>query len=737
MFTDIRRVRALLEDFLKDVYGTQGSPENAITQSVHQNQSLELLLAKRQQHIHERPNNAPNSNQGPVWIDRHNGEVQKGSDVEDRSSAAYEPPRPVHNGDKQPAFENSSNASAKPHRNMYEFDEDDPSTWEPHSPPEKSFAAEADDVELRKASVTNPWTIAKVNAQVSSTAQPHSGANFDNSNEQLMTPCLDFNATGIVSKIHRESFVPGANLPSPARSDSSYSPPVYQNPGPRFRSRASFQHGEEDAIEFTQESTGEGSTYGHSKSSELQAKQKAHNVRIPGFQRASEIFDMDPLFEPHSDQEREIAEDARTEMHATQLTVPVTRPAQSVQTRNAPGKPSLPPFRTPVRPLATHPPLKSTPVISPRSEHQSSTEQSWRLSQQKKGSTSPLSHAHPPPLSQHHRHPMASPPALQPSPPKLSESFRQANHMPHPDLDEIMDFEHRKKVVNAQRKTQSELTNRYLNPGQLAEIQRESTVTLRAPERSFSSSCPFRRQPAQSLDIRDQREDSYNSAKSVCSSVPGTHAPSGPEPVGNSFHKQSPHRNRYQAARAALTRPTAPSPSLHAFPAAEHEPDRETTDSAETPPRLPEEDPRAYLIKDRDASRSHANGHAPNTTSEPLRPGLKIRRVKTSKLPLETIFPDSATHNLSSKPLTPFPTPAHLTALLNALGTVDAYPGTGMNRFVAWDANSADVGVWQSTVVALVRDKYVARLGGNGEEGPANLQMSLGVALRAHAEGSA
>lgn len=67
------------------------------------------------------------------------------------------------------------------------------------------------------------------------------------------------------------------------------------------------------------------------------------------------------------------------------------------------------------------------------------------------------------------------------------------------------------------------------------------------------------------------------------------------------------------------------------------------------------------------------------------------------------------------------------------LGRVDKYPETGKNELMDWDANDIHVPVWEEKIVRLVREKYVARIGNEGEEMPANLQLRLGVVLRERA----
>lgn len=733
LFTDVRYVRNLLEGFLKDTYGdlpeksdNLGSRNDRLTLSTSKNEPFELLLAKRERPANERAKNSSRSEEGAGVVRRIDGNHRTESDLESRTSAADGLLGPGRDGNNHLAFGNLPVSSAKPHRNMYDFDEDDLVTMEPHLFPEQSPTAEADDdAELRKASVTNPWSIAKLNAPVLSTTSPSLKMSSGDRNEQLMTPGPDPRLISLVSTTHRKSLVPGNNLLSPARSEASHSPPVCQNPGPPLRRKVPVYQCEEDDIESTQDLANEDPTHRHPTSLELWAKPKAHKTQLPSCDRPSKKIDIDNRFNPHHDQDYENSEEVQTEIQSTQLTGPVEGLGSTVQSRNAFRKSFISPLKTPERPPALHPPQRLTPTTSPGSKHQSPTRQPWGWSQDDRRSTSPASQAYPLPLSQSHQHPMASPPVLPPLPHQLSKSPRLTGHMPHPDLDEIMDFELRKKAVNAQRRSQLKLTNRYLNPGQLAQMQRESAASLPASERGLSSSSPFRKHPAPSLKVGDDTVKSYNP---------------GQVTADNSSQRQSPHQNRYQAARAALTPFKPPTPSSHAPPPGGHEIGPENPNSTETLPRLPEDDPRAYLIQHRSTSRSYTNGQIPESMPGfTTRTGLKFKRTKISKLPFETIPPNSAIHNISARPLARFPPVQDLTASLNEPGRVDTYTKTGRNHFMVWDANSSDVPVWESRIVELVGEKYAARLGGgdDGEEIPANLQVGLGVVLRAHCEGFA
>jgi DNA mismatch repair ATPase MutL len=739
LFTDNRCVLGLLENFLKTVYGDlpektdyQGSRNKGSASSNSKSQSFGLLLAEREHPFSERPKNASEFNQGSGMMRRSDGQDQKELDVESETPAANELPELGHIDNTRSDFEHPLHATARPHRNMYDFDEDDLSTIDPPPSPEQAFLTAADDAEVRKASVTNPWAIAKLNATVSSARSPSSGARLGTSNEQLMTPGPDSTVNDLVFKSHRKPFVPIPELSSPARSNSSRSSPVYQNPGPPLRRRGPVRRFEEDDIDFTQESANERSTHNHPISLELWATPKARDVQLPSFQGALDVAEKDRCFGPRDDQGNNSNEDVKSEMQSTQLTDPAEELDQTLLSRSGIRKPSTHSFKTPDRLPLLHPPMKLTRTASSQSEQHSPTRPPWARNQEDAQSTSPVSHAHPPPLFQSHRHPMESPPRLQPSPVQPAKSPRQTNHTSHPDLDEIMDFEHRKKAVNAQRKNQSKLTNRYLNPAQLAQMQRESTAS-QASERVLGTSGPCRKQSQASLNVRYDTETSHNSTRPIGTSASDQNLPLSQEPVNSPSQKQSPHQNRYEAAKAALTRQKPVTPLSHVHPPTEPDSTPEAIDSTKILPRLPDEDPRAYLIQHRDTSPRHANGHNQNMIQGLTRTGLKIKRTKRCKLHFESIPPESATHNISVRPLISFPSLNNLAAQINELGRVDPYSRTGNNHLVVWDPNSKDVPAWESSILALVRVTYTTKVGG-GEEVPANLQLRLGVALRAHCE---
>lgn len=681
---------------------------------------IDILLAKEKQPLNDGAETTPRCARRALVTDQRDGNHEQAH----VRSPTYPPDR-SHESDLSKevnqTLKEPLDSYARPHRNMYDFDTDDLSTLERPSSPGQISDAEGDDAELRKASVTNPWTIAKLNAVVSSKTSPPSKAASEDSNQQLRTPDPDLGITHLLSRSHRRSFGQGFNLPSPARSDLSHSPPMHQNPGPPLqRRRLACRSEEEDDIEFTQQSADAASTQGQPTSLQLWVNMEAAQSTSPSL-RVSNMLDEHGCVERRKEEWQNDSNEKRNAMHPTQLTYPAADELRTLQLPTPTRKPFVSPLRAPRGPIGLDHPPRLTASSSPGSEHPSLGRQVLGGSGRSRKSESPNSRVYPPTLPQSHQHPMASPPRLQPSPGQIYRSSRQLTHLAPPELDDIMDFEHRKKAVKS----------RYLNPGQAAKIQRESTGSLLASERRLRSSGPFRRSPPPGLNIRDETDHSCDPISPVSQRDPDAHPPLNHERADISSQKRSPHLNRYQAAKAALIRLEPANPSLHT-PTSQ---DINLTE-VESLSHLPEDDPRAYLIRHREASFpiGHTDGRGPdNTVPEMISPALKIKRTKTFKLPFETIPRDLATYNIAAKPTTSFPPLPKLTAQINELGKVDTYHQSGSNGFMVWDANSLDLDAWEEKVMGLVREKYVGRLGVS-EEVPANLQVRLSAAFRAHCE---
>ncbi len=101
---------------------------------------------------------------------------------------------------------------------------------------------------------------------------------------------------------------------------------------------------------------------------------------------------------------------------------------------------------------------------------------------------------------------------------------------------------------------------------------------------------------------------------------------------------KSPHRNRYNAARAALKRPT-PQPFASTINITANAPVSEAPLKSSV---IPDGDPRAYLMRVRRRSAHYQAASKENGAN-----GMKIKRTKTMLLPLESTPIESRTQNLS------------------------------------------------------------------------------------------
>jgi hypothetical protein len=176
-------------------------------------------------------------------------------------------------------------------------------------------------------------------------------------------------------------------------------------------------------------------------------------------------------------------------------------------------------------------------------------------------------------------------------------------------------------------------------------------------------------------------------------------APSNSQTTSN-----SPHHNRYLAARAAL----ATAASTSSAP-----PDGSAVEAGMAP-SLDSNDPRAYFMRHQETDGSNpASGT-----------GLKIKRVHTSRLPLEKVPDGFDTHDLALR------LPCALDSLSESYRqaqVTDSYTrsGTKFNAFAAADLASISK-IWEARLGELIREKYRARDG----DGVPDLQIDLYTAIR-------
>ena len=143
----------------------------------------------------------------------------------------------------------------------------------------------------------------------------------------------------------------------------------------------------------------------------------------------------------------------------------------------------------------------------------------------------------------------------------------------------------------------------------------------------------------------------------------------------------SPHKNRQKAAIAALHK------------------DSNTLDhflSKSIPNPFEAEDPRAYLIRTKQAEREDTNGRAPQ-----LR---RLKRRKTSMLPFETLLEKDYTGDLVQT----IPTkPLNFATLLRTRGAYDDYVSKGVTTTDAFsNCNETQIRDWERRLKTLVKSLY-------------------------------
>jgi DNA mismatch repair ATPase MutL len=192
------------------------------------------------------PRNFPDCGNGPDMNPEHASLSQM-----DRN-----PPRPTN------VESNIGLEGSETHFNMYGMDDEDLLTVGSPPPTQPQFSQEAEDVEVRSARVTNPWSLAKLNAPARQNVGESAIQADPGSTIQLMTPGWGQNEAPRnvrQSACPQESTHRRSNLPSPVASSPTLA--AYQNPGPPLRRRAyDEQHDQDDAdIESTQGSIREAS----------------------------------------------------------------------------------------------------------------------------------------------------------------------------------------------------------------------------------------------------------------------------------------------------------------------------------------------------------------------------------------------------------------------------------------------------------------------------------------------
>jgi hypothetical protein len=529
------------------------------------------------------------------------------------------------------------------HSNMYGCDEDDetPPLSTGHHDLVCNIEDDADVVSR------NPWSLAKINAPVRRQSGLHGSSPLPTQQQTSSTSSQFDESTSHVTPragAHRQPLGLRPQLPSPATSPRS--PDIFQNPGPPKRPWPSRQQRDDvselgSALEIPiTPSTGDSRGVGNQLDSWV--KSTAARIELPSFKRVSEMYNEDGRVEQGQDPAPSEPSRLQQSMKNASHGHP---PRQAAQGR---------PFRSPL--------LKSLAGASAKND-----------------ACSPSA--------------FGAVPSSQQTSLKLSQSQ-------NPELDQIMEFEHRKKAAVAQqRKAYGKAKSRSMSIVELAQLQQSSIEDTEYKRGSSSMDLNEHENQANSVAYFGDR---FNNR----TAVPDTAT------------KSSPHKNRYLAAAKSLLRGRNDESEAELHCSGVFSP-AEITDDGHDIPKIPENDSRAYLIRHRSQTTSEDAGGLSKT-------GLKIRRTKTQRLPLEVVPPDMMLHKVVA--LLDFDE-----GMCSETGTeADKYNTTGKNEFIAWSSSMADVSLWQEDLTGLIERGYRARVG-DGLISP-NVELDLRRMIKTHCD---
>lgn len=564
----------------------------------------------------------------------------------------------------------TSQSKSKHHSNMFSIDDED-LPEEITATMSDELSAMEDEGDMRSGSYLNPWTIAKVNAPV---PLRRSDAG-DYPRDYPLTPGMRSTSAAVIPSLtttttHRSPLGLTNQLPTPSRSPQTYTP--YQNPGPPLRPWRSRVRSEDDDDSADPDSAPPQS-HGSGGPTGLDAwvKPTRATVELPSFQRATDVYKKGERF-GNPDAEQSSCVDKRQATGFALNSLPANRP-----------------FKSPLKPVGSGPPNSPTmaagrngfPGIQPPSD-------------------SILSMA-------------VEPEAKLTAVANMSQRQMKLSQSQNVELDEILEFEHRKKVAIAQQR--KAFAKKRLDPERLASIQQLSESEPSTSENQHSGAI------ASSEVVR---RITNPSGEDFAARFGGNST----TPPQQTVHSD-PHRNRYIAAVWNLS---------HGHPEGGSEVDNDgrgeqliqsATDtdglSPDLPAKISDDDPRAYLIKHRHVDQLDKPGL--------IRTGLKLRRTKTNRLPLETISSNVATYTLEAELRPQTWSIETVQAAVVSLQPVDKYTRNGENDFVTLTAFPKQVEHWEEILKGLVRAEYRAKVGENELIVP-DLELSLSRAIKAHAD---
>jgi DNA mismatch repair protein, C-terminal domain len=323
------------------------------------------------------------------------------------------------------------------------------------------------------------------------------------------------------------------------------------------------------------------------------------------------------------------------------------------------------------------------------------------------------------------------------------------------ELDDILEFERRKRLVTAQYRKQQAMKGNWNTPSSLPSPSSHPSASGIDGAAMYAAAFPRATSRPGSADPSTKRQPDFESRF-------GTNGPAEQEQLQQPTPPRSnPHHNRYLAATRNLSRPQSPpNPDVmsHAHPEPRTAPEHDGTaledDEYVTElPKIPDSDPRAYFMRFR--QQQHQQAHA--DTNGLTRTGLKIRRAKTVRLPLEATPVGAGVHDLAVEvrtlteggedEVTGFKGGEGVRKKYAILEKVDEYIKTGHIETLSWSPFSKDVEEWEMTIKALVETKYRPRAldgvsdgdtgatDGDDARGPFEFELNLSRALKAFIDG--
>lgn len=659
LFQDPNQLLSVLEGFFKSVYGelqivdekkTRGSKPQA--GSKNHNRGFELLLARKPQSIGQSMSPEVDIPRIQIGADEDHGYVHQSQSLVDgdQNIVQDEPSleandlaidtvttshleRAVYNG-TDPKYaetgpEDHLAADGDPpskrrrtwHFNMYGSDEEDPK--EPDGVRIQPLDYDPDTEEgLRDIEVSNPWTFAKMNAPVRRVqrAIAANGMEDFDGNSQLMTPAPDSGQHTVSTKAPKSNIVQGFNGSTASNLPTPQRTLRSPSPNPELISPSHARH-------FPSKAWGKAQTESASTRKQDQTRERYGAGALDTWVQKSLNVGQRGIRKGDTQLPHEPPEDEEISLIAARQQVP-NKSNDFISARALQQG-------TPLRDIPEAP-LRRAPCQGPRKRQQQQQEALH------KPFISPVNDPHrvwfemePPRRAKAAQHARSKNvrDAIAVTPPIRFESENEdiideisplkPTTPASPTLERLMDYEHRKRA--ATQEYRASLLNQ-------ANLTKTSHPNKRGEEPHVSSS-------------------------------------------------NSPHKNRYEAARAAL------SPSKD--------------DANNAPQVFADGDPRAYLIRvQRREDAARRDGSGPGTG--PGQTNHKLRRAKTTMLPLETIAVGQKVQDLVFNFSTDVPCVKKLEA---EAGATDDYVRSGENT-CGLLATIEDIRGWEQRLSTLIEKTY-------------------------------